>query len=273
MIRFRNFPPLIVTALVVVAVASIASPAHASFDVSLQETGFTTGSAIFNGTGLTAGGAGQAGTGTVTSTSSILLNGREQISINSFLFGGYQITVTATTNTPGGNVPGSGTVALQTANTITVTNLSASTNPLTIDVFSDGFNIFSAGTQVNIVNSISSTELDPNSPTDSSASAVSLLNGGSPTLAAKLSGSAAITSSAPGSASTNESLILGTSPFSIDSKLTISNLALGATANVTWTTIVSAPAPAGLRLALSGLALLTLGFCLKRRQVRFQATA
>jgi hypothetical protein len=262
---------LLLTALAVAAVASSASLAHATFQVTLTANS-TSQEAIYNGTGLTSGGS-QAGTGTVTSTSTLEINGREEIQINSFLFQGYQVTVTAQTNTPGGNVPGSGVEALQTANTITVTNLTGTTNPLLIDVFSNGFNIFPSGANVVMTNSISSTELDPNSPTDSTATAVSLLNGASPTPAATLNGSAAISNSSPGNAATKENLTLVTVPFSLDSDLTLSNLALGGTANITWTTTVAVPAPAGLMLALSGLPVLSLGYWLKRRRVRLPAAA
>jgi len=261
MYRFRKLLLPAVMALAISAIAVGASPARADFHVTLSSSPASAQTTIF----------GNPGSEDFGNTSTTLINGREQIQITSFLYAGYQISVQATTNTPGGNVPGQGIVALQTANTLSVTNLSGATNPLTIDVFSDGFNIFPVGSQLIVSNSISSTELDPNSPINSSASAVSLVNGSSPTSPATLNGSAAISLLSPGSAGTSEVIVLGASPFNLTSRLTISNLALGATANVTWTTTVAAPVPAGLVLVLSGLPALGLGRWWKHRQTRMKA--
>jgi hypothetical protein len=165
----------------------------------------------------------------------IVSKGSGQISQASFLFAGYQVSIAATTNTPGGNVPGSGVIALQTANTITVTGSPAAANPLVVDLVSTGFfPNASVGSTIHVNNSISTTELD-----GGSASAVSFINGSQATAAATVTGP---TFAASAGTSSNPDVTLSAIPFSVDSQLTLVNLPEDGTANITWTTTTTAPA-------------------------------
>src|SRR4051794_10697205 len=68
-----------------------------------------------------------------SSTLTIANTGPNVINQGPIDFAGYHLSLNASTNTPGGSLPGFGVLALQTANTFTVNNQGA-TAPLVIDV-------------------------------------------------------------------------------------------------------------------------------------------
>jgi len=168
-------------------------------------------------------------------------------------YAGYNITLSSSTNTPG-----VGGMAQQTANTITVANVSGTT-PLKIDVQATGYTL---GSSTGLLTNSESTSLLSGS---SSAAAFSTVNGGQPSPTVTLTGP---TVSASGI--TTEGVAL-TPTFTLDSIMTLSNLAVGGTDNITWTTSVVAPAPTDLMLLLSSSPALGLGYWLRRRTLRAKA--
>ena len=183
------------------------------------------------------------------------------IGFSDLSFAGYTIDFSGSTNTPA-----AGGLALQTQNTLTVTADTTAVSPLLIDVFANGYTLgLSPGMYALAVNNgISSTLLQGTA----SASALTEVNGGGAgltTASASISGPIL-----PPTTDSAGSPTLGTpltaNPFSLDSVLTINNLALGGSADITWTSTANVvPAPGALVLLASGIPVLA-GAWLKRRK-------
>jgi hypothetical protein len=227
-------------ALVAVAIGAllvVATPSNAGFQIT-----FTTG----------------AFTQTIVDNTGLDTNPAVNVIQANFTLDGYSINVQASTNTPG-----VGLNAVQTANSITVTNLSA-TNALVIDVQATGYNLgTNSGT---LTNSESTSSLN----SGATASAVSQVNGGQQSTAVTLVGP-----TVSGSGATMESVSL-TTPFTLDSIMTLTSTPNTNANNITWTTSVAGtnippppiPAPTDLLLLISGSPALGLGYLLRRRMLR-----
>jgi hypothetical protein len=192
------------------------------------------------------------------------------IQIANLNFAGYNVSVTARTNSPGSVIPGLGLAGRVTDQTVSVQNTGANSS-LTVTVYSDGF-LLGTGPGT-LSNAVSGTALDVNSPTNSSATSNSWINGSS-TLPGVIVPNGTATGDVTifgatviGAGQTNEKAVVLTQPLSITNQLTISNLAVNGTANVTGTAIVtSAPAPGALVLALAAFPGLGLGAWIRRRK-------
>jgi hypothetical protein len=188
------------------------------------------------------------------------------ISFNNISFDGYTITFTGTTNTPG-----SGGLAFQTSNTITVTATAAAVSPLVISVFADGYNVGGGNpSSLRVTNSVSTTAIT-NAAT---GAAQTLVNGGGAglnTTSVSVTGPTvlALSASSPLLVTPNTAV-----PFSLTSVLTITGLTQGNTANLTWTSTAQSnvvPAPGGIALLLSALPVVGGFGWLKRRKTSVQA--
>jgi len=232
----------------VAAIAALAGPStsRAAYTVTFKQTGYsdvTITDEVFGpvGSGDQTAGANAIGTGT-------------------FVFGNYSVSVNSSTNSPGGIYPGSGGAVggFLTQNSFVVTALALGVSPLTIIVSADGF-VIPGISQAQVSNSISSTALDGNA---AATTTVSPTTGGSFT-----TGPATLTgpfSGFHGMDTFGLTTITGT-PYTITNTLVISNMgSVGNTANITTTSTVTAPAPAGLILAATGVPF----FGLLRRRLR-----
>jgi hypothetical protein len=245
--------PKFLTAALVAAVAALAGPStsQAAFTITFQTTGATDIT-------LTDQVFGPVGAGDQSATVNRIASG-------TFAFGQYEIEVTATSNAPGGTIPGVGEGGYLTQNTFAVRALVAGAASLTIIVSDDRYTIPGAG-QASVTNSISSTFLSSGSV--SATTTVSPTTGGSfTTAAATLTGPF----STQKGADTFGLTTITSTPFTITNTLIISGLLSGPNtgANITTTSTVTAPAPAGLILAATALPFAGL---LRRRLRRPEAT-
>lgn len=240
MIRFRNFLPFVVI-LAVGFTLTAPSKSEAAFQITIT-VGANTLTIIDD-------------TSPDTSTLS------NKIRYENADYFGYEIDVTAKTNSPGGFIVGMGNGARITETTITIKNVS-SNDDIVFNVFSDGFTTAGVGEELMVWNEISASALDPNSPSNSSASVYTSINGSVATPTAAIDGFTT------GSASdTTFGLVtLGSSPFSLENEFRISGLAQGGMASITATSTAVVPAPAGIILALIAAPVLGFGGWVRRRR-------
>lgn len=170
--------------------------------------------------------------------------------------GNFTVDVTARTNSPGGQINGLGVADRLQDITITTSNNSFGSDTLVFQVISTGFTVPGVlGGTVEITNTLASSAVDP---------------GGSGTLTSSVMGistytTPAVTLSSVGSVSSSGSFTLDANPYTVYNTMNIM-LAGGDSAQFTGTTTVTAPAPPGVVLALSGIPVLGLGCWLRRRR-------
>ena len=177
---------------------------------------------------------------------------------NALLFGAFDIEVSASTNSPGGFIPGFGPAGRISSNTLNVVS-NGSLTTLTIETFSDGFSIFDVNDNVTVLNRLSASALDGGA----TATGVTELISATPstTPVASLND--------VGFNQTSMNAVLNSDPFAIRNTMTLNNLVSNAEQNVTLTSTVVVPAPAGLILAATALPFVGL---LRRRLRRPEAT-
>jgi hypothetical protein len=229
-------------ALVLALLCWWASPAQASFYVTVTVGGSST-TVSDNDTRDT-----DSSTGSIEATVNV---------------GFYRVIVTASTTSPGANGQG-----IVTQTSLTVRKTQATTDSVTIEVFSDGFTFANQGSQVQLNNAVSSSLMlgDGNTPT---ATATSSLNS-STTDAAVLSGEIDGTQE---SASSSLGVTVSSNPFSLSNKVVITDLNVyndngnnATDANIGVTTTATAlPCPPSLALLAGGLPVGGL-FWLRRRR-------
>ncbi len=240
MIRLRNFLPIVVV-LVGAAILGTPSKAHATFEVVLSETGFTSLTIVDNMTG-----DGNSAVGT--------------ISITNLTFGNFLVTVqTSVSNAAQGVLPATVTT------TVTVFNNDAGvTHTLDILTSDSGFTTPGGGTKVAMKSTLADTS-PIQDPTDTFLSTIG-----------STSGTMLTSTTSPSSASVVDSETAPPSPYTLENMLTLTNVGAALSngqgnANseiqaVGTTSVSAVPAPAGLVLLLTGLPLLGLGGLLSRRR-------
>jgi hypothetical protein len=249
--RFRKFMPL-VAVLVGIASLGVPSQVNAAYKVTLT-SGVST--ATINDDNVPAPGATDYTDVNPVANSIIFVTATGPGPV---IFAGYTITFSGSTNSPA-----TGGTAMVTSNTITVAATAAATAPLVIDVLSDGFDLgLPPGSYELVVhNSVSTTNITTAGAT---ASSVTTINGSISTAPATVTGITINDSDASPTLVTGPTAL----PFSINSTLTISGLATGGTANVTWTSSVTAvPVHGALVLLATGLPVLGAAAWRKRRKL------
>lgn len=185
-----------------------------------------------------------------------------KITVFSVSFAGYTIDFNGNSNTPGENG-----LALQTSQTLTV-RANGATAALQIAVYADGYlPELSSPIALNVNNSISTTLIQGST----TASATTLINGGGAGLT-----TSTVSLTGPIIAGSKQSPLLTTiptaTPFSMTSRLVISNMSNNNQANVTWTSSATAvPVPGGLALLASAIPVLCGAGWLRRRKSGAQA--
>jgi hypothetical protein len=174
-------------------------------------------------------------------------------------------SITLSDNTPG-------TQANALMRQVTVDTTSAVANDSLKIVVSDSTFISPVANSVLLATNVSPTELDGSSSLSEFSTYTTNTNISTSTSVVNIGGPIEPPTTAPGGASvvvTNTS-----SPFTLADSLTLNYTAANEVANVSYTTDVTPlPVPAGLALALSGMPVLSLGYWLRRRQVRPVAAA
>jgi uncharacterized repeat protein (TIGR01451 family) len=159
------------------------------------------------------------------------------ISFSNISFAGYTITFNGTTNTPG-----VGGLAFQTSNTLTATASALAISPLVISVFADGYNLGGGNPSSLIVTNSVSTTAITNAAT---GAAQTLVNGGGvglTTTSVSVTGPTVLALSASSPPLITPPTAI---PFSLTSLLSISDLTVNNTANISWTsTAQPTPQPA-----------------------------
>jgi len=177
--------------------------------------------------------------------------------------GGYKVNLNASTTSPGAD--GLGVVNQQS---LTIRKLTATSDSITIEVYSDGFNFAPAGLPIKVTNAISATQLVGDTGTPATATATTFYNGLA-TPDAILSGDSAA------SASTTRVISSGTNPFTLTNRLVLTNLSqynattfgnTDANINLTSTTQVL-PVPPAFALVLSALPVGGLFYLRRRKKV------
>jgi hypothetical protein len=232
---FRRF----MMAAIVAGIATLAGPStsRADFTITFQQTGFL---------------------------DAIVTTSSNNISLVDYAFGTYEIDVNAFSNSPGGAIPGSTVGGLLTQNTFSVTTTATGASALTIIISDDRFTTPGPGVAV-VTNSISSTFMTTG--TASATTEVSPTTGGSFT-----TGPASVSGPLVGfdGDETGGITTITGSPYTITNSLVLSGLTTaGNRANITTTSSVVVPAPAGLILAATALPFAGL---LRRRLRRPEAT-
>jgi hypothetical protein len=209
-------------------------PAAADFTLTLHQQGYTD-LVVADGGGLDS-------------------NTQPGVIVYSGSFGTFNVTAEiGTSNSAAGVEP-----AYLAINNLAIQNTSGS-GVLTITLQDTGFTAPRSG-QATMVTQLSTT---------------SVTTGGSVTIQSYLDGQAGTQlalGTAPAGASVEDTVMIGQTPYTMTNVTTVS-LGAGGMLQSTGTTTVHAPAPGGLELALSGLAVGALGLCWRRLRKRAPAMA
>lgn len=240
MIRFRNFMPLMVAALVGAATLGAPTRAQAGFSMTISESGGP--SVTINDNDLPLGTASDS----ASQLGRIIFNG----SVGDFDF---QVSVGTS------NAPGTANLAQLTINNLSISTLGfAGDKTVTVTLSDTGF-MTPTGVQ-GLISQLSSTQL----PTGSSISYQSSVTAGGPPVLGSL-----LSLSTVGGTSANNSVNITTAPYTLTSvtTYTVHGAGVGNTLTVQTTglTAVVVPAPAGAVLALTGVPCMSLGCWLRRR--------
>lgn len=246
MLRFGRCLTL-AAALAGAVLLGTATPARATFEVILTDVNLGTNLTIVDNDSNDSNGAAKT------------------IQYNNSAFGNFNVNITARTNSPGGTISGLGVADRLQDVTITTTNIGSGSDTLKFQVISDGFNTPGVGGQTALLtNALASTAIDAggSGTFTSSVTGISTFT----TSAASLTDTDVLSDGSGPKLSDKSSLyfVLDKSPYTVSNVMSIT-LANGGSAQFTGTTTVTAPAPAGLVLALAGLPVLGLGYLRRRR--------
>jgi len=232
------------TAALVAAVAALGTPmvSQAAFTVTIWD-------GVNAAVVISDGGAGDA-------------NGQANRINYANTYFGYDIDIRARTNSPGGEtlLGPNGAELFQNSITVKDSGTGPASGPLTITIFSDGYQPFGASvSNSTVVNTLAASAVSPGT-TVSLSTAVNPGSGTVTTLGAQLTAAGEATTYAYPSSLGN--------PFSVTQVATVTlGPSSGAGATFTGTSTVVAPAPAGLVMAVTALPF----FGLIRRRLRKDA--
>jgi len=143
--------------------------------------------------------------------------------------------------------------ALLTINSLAISFASGPVQTLTITIWDDGFMAPSVGVQSTMTSQLSTTQL----PTGALLTFQSFING---------TGGTPLSLSNVGGVSTNDTVIIPSSMYTLEEVLTISTPPMSDPwIQATGLTSVASPAPPGIVVALTGVPFLALGWLLRRR--------
>jgi hypothetical protein len=182
-----------------------------------------------------------------------------QIQYDNTNFNFFDVSITVTTNSPGATIldqNGNPVLAGRVRDvTLTTRYFGMGSGTLTFDVSSDGFNLGPAGSGIGLESRFGGDILTGNG---SNATFTSSVNGTTtPVLTLVAPNPTTIVTSAAATIPSN--------PFTISNQMVL-NLVQGGQANLTGTSTVAVPAPAGIVLALTGLPVLGLSRWIRRRK-------